>query len=164
MQDLNSNAAPGATSGAPVRQFPAEWDAYAERLREKLPAAPEGLLNGYVRWAPWVAIVFGVLGVLGLLALFGIGAVLSPFLLLGGASGVATGAGLFLALILGIVTAALEVAGGYLMLKMRLTGWWLLAAGLVVSALNSLFSMSLFGLLITALIAYIHLLVKPRYA
>ncbi|HEX2186366.1 MAG TPA: hypothetical protein VHN78_12760, partial [Chloroflexota bacterium] len=130
---------------------------------EKLPAAPEGLLNGYVRWAPWVANVFGVLGVLGLLALFGIGAVLSPFLLLGGASGVATGAGLFLALILGIVTAALEVAGGYLMLKLRLTGWWLLAAGLVVSALNSLFSMSLFGLLITALIAYIHLLVKPRY-
>ena len=46
-----------------------QWDMYVERLRVQLPAAPEGLVNGYVRWAPWVAIVFGVItgvGVTGL--------------------------------------------------------------------------------------------------
>src|ERR687886_1580914 len=46
-----------------------QWDDYAERLRVQLPAAPEGLLNGYVRWAPWVAIVFGIIGLLATLAL-----------------------------------------------------------------------------------------------
>jgi len=140
-----------------------EWDGYADRLREKLPAAPESLLSAYVRWAPWVAIVFGVLGTLGMLTLLVFGAVLSPLLLLGGASGVSSGAGLFIAIILGAITSVLEVAGGYLMTKMRLTGWWLLALGIVVGMLNSLIGVSLFGLAINLLVGYVHLLVKPRY-
>ena len=141
-----------------------EWDGYADRLRAKLPAAPESLLGAYVRWAPWVAIVFGVLGTLGMLTLLVFGAVLSPLLLLGGASGVSSGAGLFIAIILGVITSVLEVAGGYLMLKRRLTGWWLLAVGIVVGLLNSLIGVSLFGLIINLLVGYVHLLVKPRYS
>jgi hypothetical protein len=152
------------SSPASVRPATREWDAYAEQLRVKLPPAPESLLSAYVRWAPWVAIVFGIIGGLFLLALLVFGAVLSPFLLLGGASAVSSGFGLFVTLILGIVTSVLEVVGGYLMLKRRLTGWWLLAIGLVVGALSNLFNVSLFGLVITLLIAYVHLLVKPRYA
>jgi hypothetical protein len=152
------------SSPASVRPATREWDAYAEQLRVKLPPAPESLLSAYVRWAPWVAIVFGIIGALFMLALLAFGAVLSPFLLLGGASAVSSGVGLFITLILGIVTSALEVVGGYLMLKRRLTGWWLLAVGLIVGALSNLFNASLFGLVITLLIAYVHLLVKPRYA
>jgi hypothetical protein len=141
-----------------------DWDGYADRLRAKLPAAPESLLGAYVRWAPWVASVFGVRGTLGMLTLLVFGAVLSPLLLLGGASGVSSGAGLFIALILGVITSVLEVAGGYLMMKRRLTGWWLLAVGTVVGLLNSLIGVSLFGLIINLLVGYVHLLVKPRYS
>lgn len=142
---------------------PSQWDEYVERARQQLPAGPPGLLNGYVAWAPWVAIVFGIFGVFGLLALGGILAVLSPFLLLGGASGVSAGAGAFLAIAVGLVLSVLEIAGGYLMLKRSLTGWWLLGLGIALSVLRGLFSLSIFGLLLSLLVAWIHLQVKPRY-
>ena len=81
----------------------------------------------------------------------------------GGASSLQSGAGAFLAVAVGIVIAALEIIGGYLMLRRSLTGWWILAVGMVLSALNSLASIALLGLLITLAIAYVHLQVKPRY-
>jgi hypothetical protein len=140
-----------------------QLDMYAERARVALPAAPPGLLDGYMRFAPWVAIIFGILGVLGSLALMGLGAVLSPFLLFGGASGVSAGGALFLALIVGLLSAALEVVGGYLMLQRRITGWWVLALGLVVSFLSNLVRGSILVLIVVALIGYIHLQVKPNY-
>lgn len=140
-----------------------QLDAYAERLRVQLPAAPPGLLEGYMRFAPWIAMVFGIFGVLGSLALMGLGAVLSPFLLFGGAAGVSAGGALFLALIVGLISSVLEFVGGYLMLKRRANGWWLLALGLVVSFLSNLLRGGIFTLLIIALLAYIHLQVKPNY-
>src|SRR5437660_12681532 len=103
-----------------------QWDEYADRLRVQLPTAPDSLMDLYVQWAPWIAIVFGGLGlVITLLALV-LGTVLSPLLLLGGMSGLNAGASAFIALILMLVASALELAGGYLMLKRSLTGWWLL--------------------------------------
>jgi hypothetical protein len=140
-----------------------QLDAYAERARVQLPAAPPGLLDGYMRFAPWIAIVFGILGIFGSLALMGLGAVLSPFLLFAGAEGVSAGGALFIALIVGLLSSILEVVGGYLMLKHRANGWWLLALGLVVSFLSNLFRGGIFTLLIVALVAYIHLQVKPNY-
>jgi hypothetical protein len=140
-----------------------QLDVYAERARVALPAAPPGLLDGYMRFAPWVAIIFGILAVLGSLALMGLGAVLSPFLLFGGASGVSAGGALFLALIVGLLSAALEVVGGYLMLKRRITGWWVLALGMVVSLLTNLFGRSIITIIVVLLIAYVHLQVKPNY-
>jgi len=43
------------------------------------------------------------------------------------------------------------------------TGWWLLAIGITLSILGSLFRVSVFSLLISLLIGYIHLQVKPNY-
>jgi hypothetical protein len=140
-----------------------ELDTYAERLRVQLPAAPPGLLDGYMRFAPWIAIVFGILGIFGSLALMGLGAVLSPFLLFAGAEGVQAGGALFIALIVALLTSALEVVGGYLMLQRRANGWWLLALGLVVSLLSNLLHGAIFSLLIVAVVGYIHLQVKPNY-
>ena len=125
-----------------------QWDAYAERLRAQLPAAPEGLLNGYVLWAPWIAIVFGVVGLLGLLTLLQATAALSPlFMYLPGAQVV--GGQIFLNLLLGLALSAAEVLGGYLMYRMRLMGWWVMALGLAISLLNSLFHLSALGLVLT---------------
>jgi hypothetical protein len=140
-----------------------QWDAQADRLRAQLPTAPDALMDGYVQWIPWLAMIFGGFGVLLTLGGLLLGAILSPFLLLAGMSGVDAGASAFFALILLLVTSILDVAGGYLMLRRSLTGWWLLALGIVVSILNSVFSMRVFGLVIILLIAYVHLQVKPRY-
>ncbi len=140
-----------------------QWDVYAEQARLQLPAAPEGLLNGYVRWAPWVAIVFGVFGLLLLVVLGGILTVLSPLLLLGGAEGIQGGASAFFALAIGIVLAALELVGGYMMLNRRLTGWWILAVGIILNVLRSLLTFSILGLILSLAVAYVHLHVKPRY-
>jgi hypothetical protein len=78
-----------------------------------------------------------------------------------GAAG--SGFSLILGSLLSLVIAALEVAGGFMMLQRRLTGWWLLAAGMIVSLLSSLLHVSAIGLIFWLLIAYIHLSVKPNY-
>jgi hypothetical protein len=140
-----------------------QWDLYAEQIRKQLPAAPEGVLGAYMRWAPWVAMILGALGFIGLLVVGGIFSFLSPFLLLGGAQGVSAGFDAFVGIVVGLVLAALEVVGGYLMRKGSLTGWWILAIGIALSLLNNLFRISIFSFLITLLIAYVHLQVKPRY-
>jgi hypothetical protein len=140
-----------------------QWDRYADDLRAKLPVAPEGLLNGYVRIAPWLAIIFGGISILFLLGVLLLGAALSPFLLLGGAAGLRAGGMLALTGFFGLVASGLDFVGGWLMLGRRLLGWWILALALAVSILTNLFSVSLFGLIISLLIAYVHLQVKPRY-
>jgi hypothetical protein len=61
------------------------------------------------------------------------------------------------------VTAAIEFAAGWLMLHRRINGWWLLAIGIVINVISSLLHVSIVGLIIWLLIAYIHLQVKPNY-
>jgi hypothetical protein len=141
-----------------------QLDNYAEQLRTKLPAAPPGLIEGYMKFAPWIAIVFGALGFIFSLVLLLFATVLTPLLVLfGGAAGLGYSGSLSLALVVGLVLNALEVVGGYLMLQRRSTGWWLLALGMVISVLSSLFDRSLLVLIVVVLIAYIHLQVKPYY-
>jgi hypothetical protein len=140
-----------------------QLDGYAEQLRVKLPAAPPGLINGYMRFVPWIAIIFGTLGVIFSLLLMIFGAVLTPLMLLAGAEGVSAGGALYLALTVNLITAAIEAVAGYMMLQHRATGWWLLALGLVVSFVTNLAHGSIVGLIVFALIAYVHLQVKPHY-
>jgi hypothetical protein len=141
-----------------------QLDGYAERLRLKLPTAPENVANGYVQWAPWLAIVFGVIGLLGFLSLFLLGAALTPLLAWGGAAALRYGGMAMVGALLGAGSSVLDVLGGYLMLRRRLVGWWLLALGLAVSMVTNLFSVAIVGLAIALLVAWIHLQVKPRYS
>jgi hypothetical protein len=136
-------------------------DTYADQLRVKLPVAPPGLQNAYMNVAPWIAIIFGFLGaVVSLLALI-FSTAIGPLTVMLGQPG--SGFGLILASLLSLVIAALEIAGGVMMLQRKTTGWWLLAVGLVVSLLSSLLHVSAIGLIFWLLIAYIHLQVKPNY-
>ena len=138
-----------------------QLDSYAEQLRVKLPVAPPGLLNFYMSWAPWLAIVFGALGILvSLVALVG-STILGPVMIMFGSPG--TGLALIAGSVIALASSVLEVVGGWLMLQRKATGWWLLALGLVVSLLTSLFRVSILGLIILLLIAYVHLQVKPNY-
>jgi hypothetical protein len=138
-----------------------QLDSYAEQLRVKLPAAPPGLLNFYMSWVPWLAIIFGVLGVLiSLVALVG-STILGPLMVMFGSPG--TGLGLIVGSLFSLASAALELIGGWMMLQRRSTGWWLLALGLAVSLLTNLVRLSVIGLIVLLLIAYVHLQVKPNY-
>lgn len=140
-----------------------QWDIYAEQIRVQLPAAPEGLLNGYVRWIPWVAIIFGVLELILFVILGGIFTLISALFVLGGSEGMSFIAGTFFSIAKYIVLAALEIVGGYWMLQQRLTGWWIFAIGIILNVLFSLLTLNIFGLLIGLAIAYVHVQVKPRY-
>jgi hypothetical protein len=136
-------------------------DSAAEQLRVKLPLAPPGLQAGYMNVVPWVAIVFGVLGILiSLVALAG-STVLGPLMVLIGAAG--SGLSLILGSLLSLVAAGIDVAGGWMMVQRRATGWWLLALGYVIAMLSSLVHASLLGLIFWLLLAYLHLQVKPNY-
>jgi hypothetical protein len=153
---------------APRPQSQATWndsfnqvDGYAEQLRLKLPLAPPGVMSAYMNVVPWVAIIFGVLGALISLAALIFSTAIGPLLVMFGQPG--SGFSLVLASLLSLVIAALEVAGGVLMLQRRTTGWWLLALGMIVSLLSSLVHVSAIGLIFWLLVAYIHLEVKPNY-
>lgn len=133
-------------------------DGYVERLRVRLPGLPEGLLSAYVRGAPWVAIVFGALGLLIPGWTYWL-----PLVLLGASAGAAAFSANFLGMAGSLLVAILEVVGGYLMVDRRLTGWWILAAGLVLNALEALATGSLTALVLILLLTYVHLQAKPRY-
>jgi hypothetical protein len=165
--DQPSSDVPSRTSATPGPTQPtmsdtlSQMDSYAEQLRVKLPAAPPGVLNFYMSWVPWLAIIFGVLGILiSLVALVG-STILGPLLVMFGSPG--TGLGLIVGSLFSLASAALEFVGGWMMLQRRATGWWLLALGLAVSLLTSLFRVSVIGLIVGLLIGYVHLQVKPNY-
>jgi hypothetical protein len=146
------------------------WDDQLERFRLQLPAAPTGLLNRYVAWAPWIAMVFGVLSILFLVGLLAVGAVLSPFLLasdvagVAGGAGVAAGLGLIMFVVPSLGVSVMQVVGGFLMRSRRLTGWWLVGLGIVVNLVLGVVHADAIGLLVSLLVAYLHLQVKPRYS
>jgi len=139
----------------------AQLDAYAERIRVQVPAAPPNILDGYVRFMPWVSMIFGAFAALALLGLLGAATVISPLMMTGG--GYHYGASLFQEIFFALVLTVLDIVGGYFMLQRKMTGWWLMTAALAVYLVQDLATGALLGLLITLLIAYIHIQVKPRY-
>ena len=158
------------TSGVPTRTQPtwndsvSQMDAYAEKLRVQLPAAPPGLADGYIKFAPWVYIVLGALGILFSLGGLLFSAVLGPiFLLFGGAAGASLTGALILVLIVSLISNVLELVGGYMMLQRKATGWWIIAVGMAITLLNSLFGRSFLVVIVVLLLAYIHLQVKLNY-
>jgi len=139
-----------------------DWNDYADRIQKQLPAAPEPLLDGYVNWVPWIYMIFGAIGLVFAVLFLLLGAALSPIFVLTGMVG--SGLQVAISLIVLLVGSVLGIAGGYGMMQRKLTGWWLVAIGLTVNALASLFSAHLLNVLFLVAVAYLHLSVKPRYS
>lgn len=140
-----------------------QLESYVELIRSRLPVAPENLVNTYVRWAPWVAIVFGILGVIAFLLLSLLSTVLLPIFALGGASGIHAGGMALIESLVGIVVSVLDIVGGVLMLQRRELGWWILAFGITIGMLTDLLHVAVLTLAITLLIAYLHIEARPQY-
>lgn len=155
------SGSPGG-SGSSGSSALAQLDAYAEQLRVKVPVAPENVLEGYVKWAPWVAMVLGALSALAFFAALGVAAYVYSYVAFVYAS--RSGASYVEELVFSLLLAVGYILGGYWMLQGRLNGWWLVAAALVVNMLQDLLSGALIGLLITLVVAWVHLQVKPRYS
>ena len=140
-----------------------QWEDYVEQARVKLPEPPPGVMDAYVKWIPWIAIIFGAIGFI-FIVLFGLlGAVISPFLVLAGAEGLRAGMSGLFALVLGGIGSALSFIGGLKMKAMSATGWWIYALCLAVGLVNDLVSFSVLGLIITLALAWLHIHVRPRY-
>lgn len=129
-----------------------EYIKMMEKWFAKLPALPANIKEVLVKIAPWLALVFGILGVLGSLAATGVVTALSPFMILGGGLGVATG---------GIVGALLALIGSVLMLlafpglrDRKMTGWKWSFYSESVSVVSLLVALNLVGAVIGALVGF----------
>jgi hypothetical protein len=71
---------------------------------------------------------------------------------------------LIVGIVLGLVYSVLAIVGGWQMRGMKLNGWWLLAAGLVISFVSDIISLSILGIVIVLAVAWVHLQVKARYS
>ncbi len=140
-----------------------QLNTYANSLRMRLPAVPENVTNVYVAWVPWIALVAGLLGFVATLGTLAMGAALTPWMMYAGAYGVRAGATVIVSSVFALIGSAVDVAGGWLMLKRSLTGWWLLAAGMAVGLLSGLLSFSLFGILFSLAVLYLHVEAKERF-
>ncbi len=138
-----------------------DWNAYADRFQKQLPAAPEPLLDAYVRWIPWIYLIFGVLGLVFGLLFVVLGAVLTPLMVVFGYAG--SGLQYWISILALLVGSALGALGGWGMMQRRLNGWWLIAVGLIINALYSLVTLHILNVVVLLALGYIHLSVKPRY-
>ena len=138
-----------------------DWNEYADRMQKQLPAAPAPLVDGYVNWSPWVYLILGALGVVFGILLLVLSAVVAPMMVLFGYA--SAGLQLIISVVALVVGGALGVAGGRGMMQRSLTGWWLIAAALIVDALQALLTVHILNLIVLLAIAYVHLSVKPRY-
>ena len=140
-----------------------QWEDYVEQARVKLPEPPPGIMDAYVKWIPWIAIIFGAIGFFLTVVVGLLGTLLVPFLALGGAEGVSAGMSGLFALILGGIGSALSFAGGWKMKQMSATGWWIYAIGLVIGVLSNLATFNMLGVIVTLAIGWLHVHVRPRY-
>ena len=146
-----------------ARRVPSEWDDQLERLRRQLPPAPPGLQSFYVRFAPWLAIIFGIIGLIISLGLTVLSFILAPIAVLLGGAHPSSGIGFILGSLLLLIASILELVGGLRMRRFRLTGWWFLAGSLAIQAVLDIFNLAIVSLIVAILIFYLHLSVKPRY-
>lgn len=132
-----------------------------EKAYAKLPPLPVGVKDFVVLVVPWLAIVFGVLGVLAALSAFGLSAVFSPFVAMGGGVGFATG--LIAASIIGLIQSVLMVFAFPGLLKRKVNGWNLLFWSEVLAVLGAVISISLVGVVLALVWFYFLFQIKSYY-
>lgn len=123
-----------------------------EQWFDKLPQLPANVREVLVKIAPWLALVFGVLGVLASLAATGLMAALSPFMVLGGGVGAATGG--VVGAVLALVGSVLELASFPGLKDRKMSGWKLAFYSEAVGVISSVVALNLVGAVISAAIGF----------
>ncbi len=131
-----------------------------EDLFKKLPPLPPNAVNGLVSVTPWIALIFGLLGVIGAISAFGALSFLAPFAVMGGAKNY--GLGLVSTIGWGISSVMMLLA--FPGLKAGKTGGWnLLFWSELVSAIASVISISIGGIIGVAIALYLLFQIKNKY-
>lgn len=120
----------------------------------KLPALPTNAKELLVKVMPFIALIFGVLGVLGALAGLGVLTMFAPLAMFGGAQGVASYGGGFLAALVLLVSSGLLLAAFPGVRANKMSGWTLLFWSEVVSLVGAILSMNLISGVLIALIGF----------
>ena len=130
---------------------------------EKLPPVPPNIKENLVKYLPWAIIVLNVLGLfawLGTIGLFSMGM----------AVGMKVAPGMALSFLSMIVIYALtplmlglSLYGGYLMTKRQLLGWRIVFYSLLLGFIVNILHISILGLIINLLFAYLLFQIKERY-
>lgn len=151
---MQPNFPPSADNAGPYAILEKEL---APLFLDKLPAAPLGLKEGFVKYFPWITVVLMVLLLPVLLLALGLGTVLAPFGFLGGLGSGFLG---IAALAFSVAILVLDVLALPGLFNRKRRGWvWAYYAQLL-SIVSSLLSFSLFSVLLGA--AFLWLLYQVR--
>ncbi len=118
-------------------------------LLKKAPSLPEGIKEAIVKFGPWIVLILLIMTLPVILAVFGLGALILPFSVVGGA-----GFGLTYLLSLGltIVMLVLEAMAIPGLFKRQMKAWKLLYYATLVGAVQNVVSFNLGGLIIGTLL------------
>jgi len=118
---------------------------------------PDNIRELFVKYGPWIALVFLIISIPPLLILLGIGTVLLPF------AGVAA-PGWGLAMIALVVTLGLEIAALPGLFARRMSGWRLIFYAQLVGIVHSLLMGSVIGAIVGGLIGlYVLFQIRSLY-
>lgn len=125
-----------------------------ENFFKRAPTLPASGRETIVKITPFLALIFGVLGILGSLAGLGLLTVFSPLAIFGGASGVSSYGGGFLAAFVWLVASVLLLAAYPGTKARKYKGWNLLFWSECISIIGSILAGSIINALIGGLIGF----------
>lgn len=136
-----------------------DWQAMLEEWFTKLPALPKGGKDFLVMIAPWGALIGGILAVLGGISVFGLSAVLTPFMMMGGYGGHS-----FLTGIILIVAGVLMLMAFPGLKAKKMKGWNLYFWSVLVWVVSSILDYSIVSAIIWGAVElYLLYQIKPSY-
>ncbi len=131
-------------------------------LVDKAPfQLPKGVKEFIVKYGPWIALVFLVLSLPMILLAFGLGALVAPFVVMGG---VQAAAGFGLGMVFSIAMLVLEAIAIPGLFKRKLSAWKLMFYASLLGGVQALITFNLGGLVIgTGLSLYVLFQIKSYY-
>lgn len=138
-----------------------QLEAQLVELAKKLPQLPESIRLFIVKFTPWFVLIMMILALPAILLLLGLGAILTPFAFLGGAT---EGSRFTLGIAVTIVLIVLEILALPGLFKRARKGWQYSFYATLVSGVEQLATLNLFGAIIgTAISLYFLFQVRQYY-
>lgn len=133
----------------------------AEFFTKKLPAMPDKIKEGIVKYGPYITVVMMILTIPVVLAVLGFGAMATPFVFLGGFRG---GIGYIISMIFGIAMIVLEIMAIKGLITRQMKAWKLLFYISLIQAVSNLIKFDLGGLIIgTGISWYVLFQIRSYY-
>ncbi|MDO8496990.1 MAG: chromate transporter [bacterium] len=148
--------------GSDFKSIMSQLDATLEEyLVKKAPAIPANIREIIVKIAPWLTLLGVIMSIPAILAVLGLGAMMAPLAFLGG---MGAGAAFSISIVFVAITIILEALAIPGLFSRSRKGWDLLFYSALVSAVSSIVTFNIGGLIIgTLLTLYIMYQIKGYY-